>query len=104
MNSVEVFRALGDPVRLKIVKMVATAGELCVCHIVEELGMSQPAVSHHLTRLRYSGLLKARKEGQWVYYSLNLNVLEELGIDVLNDLVKAAKSALYKGACYQSDV
>ncbi|MEN6520668.1 MAG: metalloregulator ArsR/SmtB family transcription factor [Armatimonadota bacterium] len=92
MDSVEVFRALGDPVRLKIVQMVADAGELCVCHIVERLNMTQPAVSHHLTRLRYSGLLKTRKEGQWVYYSLDISILEQLGT-VLTDLVQAAKSA-----------
>jgi ArsR family transcriptional regulator len=103
MNSVEVFRALGDPVRLKIVQMVAEAGELCVCHIVEGLNMAQPAVSHHLTRLRYSGLLKARKEGQWVHYSLNYDVLEKLGIDVLNDLVRAAKSTQNESPCCRSD-
>jgi len=92
MSTIEIFRALGDPVRLKIVQMVAQAGELCVCRIVEELDMTQPAVSHHLAKLRYSRLLKARKQGQWVYYSLNYEILEKYAMNVLRELVQTASS------------
>ena len=102
MDITETFRALGDPARLKIVSMVAEAGELCVCKIVEELDMGQPAVSHHLAKLRYSGLLKARKQGQWVYYSLNVDMLENGALAFLNSLIATAKSvaaAKEEGKC-----
>lgn len=100
MDITELFRALGDPARLKIVSMVAEAGELCVCKIVEELDMGQPAVSHHLAKLRYSGLLKARKQGQWVHYSLNMDALEDGALAFLQSLVAAAKLvAAGKGKC-----
>jgi ArsR family transcriptional regulator, arsenate/arsenite/antimonite-responsive transcriptional repressor len=93
MDIAETFRALGDPARLKIVSMVAEAGELCVCKIVEDLDMmGQPAVSHHLSKLRYSGLLRARKQGQWVYYSLNVDVLEDGALAFLKSLAAAARS------------
>ena len=93
MDVAELFRALGDPVRLKIVCMLAEAGELCVCNIVDELEMHQPAVSHHLARLRYAGLLRARKQGQWVHYSLSLDILEESALAFLQQLVQTAKAA-----------
>jgi ArsR family transcriptional regulator len=94
MDVAEFFRALGDPVRLKIVCMLAESGELCVCKIVEELHtMGQPAVSHHLARLRYAGLIKPRKQGQWVHYSLNLDVLENSALAFVRQLVETAKTA-----------
>lgn len=93
MDTVEIFKALGDPARLKIVCMVAEAGDLCVCRIVEALEMGQPAVSHHLAKLKYAGVLSSRKEGQWVYYSLNTNVLAHDALSFLEDLVKAARQA-----------
>lgn len=93
MDIAEIFKALGDPARLKILSMVAESGELCVCKIVEELDMGQPAVSHHLAKLRYTGLLKSRKQGQWVHYSLNPEVLEENALSFLNALVAASKTA-----------
>ena len=71
----EVFKALSDPSRIKIVEMLAENGELCVCRIYERLDMTQPAVSHHLAILKRAGLVCARKQGQWVYYSLNREAL-----------------------------
>jgi len=54
------FRALGDPARVRIVNMLATAGgEVCGCDLTEGLGLSQPTVSHHLKKLHDSGLLDA---------------------------------------------
>jgi len=73
----QVFKALGDPVRLRIVEMLAERGEVCVCRIVEELGMLQPAVSHHMARLRAAGIVNFRKQGQWIHYSLNADALRE---------------------------
>ncbi|MDR3564057.1 MAG: metalloregulator ArsR/SmtB family transcription factor [Negativicutes bacterium] len=66
----EVFKALGDPVRLEIVKLLL-GKELCVCDILEAFTVSQPTVSHHLKVLRYAGLVNDSREGKWIYYSLN---------------------------------
>jgi ArsR family transcriptional regulator len=63
------FKALGDETRLRIVALLSHC-ELCVCHIEEALGVSQPNVSRHLAILRASGVVLDRREGNWVYYSL----------------------------------
>ncbi|MDO8137123.1 MAG: metalloregulator ArsR/SmtB family transcription factor [Candidatus Brocadiales bacterium] len=69
---VEVFKALADPTRLRILYLLAYAGkELCVCEFVDSLEEPQYNVSRHLRVLRQAGLLKERKEGRWVYYSLS---------------------------------
>lgn len=67
---IEVMKALRDPNRVKIVKMLQH-GELCVCEIQAALGVSQPTVSKHVKILEAAGLLNSRKEGLWVHYSLN---------------------------------
>ena len=66
---IEVMKALRDPNRVKIVK-VLQHGELCVCEIQEALEISQPGVSKHLKSLEDAGLLASRKQGLWVYYRL----------------------------------
>jgi ArsR family transcriptional regulator, arsenate/arsenite/antimonite-responsive transcriptional repressor len=63
------FRACSDRTRLRILHMLRN-GELCVCHIVDVLGVPQPKVSRHLAYLRKAGFVIARKEGQWTYYKL----------------------------------
>jgi ArsR family transcriptional regulator len=64
-----VFRALGDGTRLRILALLG-AGETCVCHIHEGLRLPQPKVSRHLAYLRRAGLVRTRKQGQWVHYRL----------------------------------
>ena len=66
---VDLFKALSDETRLRIVLLLSEK-ELCVCQIVEALVLSQVKVSRHLTILKYAGLVRCRKEGTWVYYSL----------------------------------
>ncbi len=61
------FRALSDHTRLRIMHMLG-GGELCVCHIVGVLGVSQPKTSRHLAYLRKAGLVECRKQGLWCYY------------------------------------
>jgi ArsR family transcriptional regulator len=63
------FKALGDETRLRIVALLSH-GELCVCHLEEALGLSQPHVSRHLAILRMAGVVEHRRHGSWVYYSL----------------------------------
>jgi len=76
-NLEDVFKALADGTRLRILSMLAENGEMCVCKIVDALGMGQPAVSHHMAALRHTGLVCHRKSGQWIYYSLNPEALRE---------------------------
>ncbi len=64
-----IFRALADQTRLRILHLLQS-GELCVCHIVSVLEVPQPTASRHLAYLRRARLVVARKEGQWMHYSL----------------------------------
>jgi len=67
---VMIFKALSDETRLRIIKLLEQ-GELCVCDITAALDMVQPKVSFHLSALKDAGLIKDRKQGKWVHYSLN---------------------------------
>jgi len=66
---VQLFQALGDPTRLRILNLLA-AGDLCVCYFVEILGDPQPKISRHLAYLRRAGVVDARREGKWIHYRL----------------------------------
>jgi len=67
---VTIFKALSDETRLRTIKLLEQ-GELCVCDITAALGMSQPKVSFHLSTLKEASLIKDRKQGKWIHYSLN---------------------------------
>ncbi|MGW3045263.1 ArsR/SmtB family transcription factor [Kitasatospora sp. NPDC001159] len=66
------FKALSDPVRLRLFSKIAShpGGEACVCDI-QDVGVSQPTVSHHLKKLREAGLLTSERRGTWVYYQVS---------------------------------
>lgn len=64
------FKALADPTRLAILEILANNGDTCVCKLCERLDMGQPAISQHLAKLKNAGLVRSRKEGQWVHYSI----------------------------------
>ena len=67
-----VFKALSDPNRVRIVNLLANArGAVCVCDFMPVLGLSQPTVSFHLSKLHKAGLLEREQRGIWAYYSLN---------------------------------
>jgi ArsR family transcriptional regulator, arsenate/arsenite/antimonite-responsive transcriptional repressor len=66
---VNVFKALSEKTRLRIVKLLEN-GELCVCDIVAAMDMIQPRVSFHLAVLKEAGLIKDRKQGKWIHYSI----------------------------------
>lgn len=74
------FQALADPVRLRVLSMLAAApkGEVCVCDFVGPLGKSQPTVSHHLKILAEAGLVHGERRGKWVWYSLDRARLTDL--------------------------
>lgn len=64
------FKALGDPVRLRLLSLIAShpGGQACVCEISSTFDVSQPTISHHLKLLRSAGLLDCERRGTWVYY------------------------------------
>lgn len=69
VGEVEVFKAVADPCRLRILKLLKE-GELCVCEIMAALKKPQSSTSHHLSILREAGLIKERRDGKWSYYRL----------------------------------
>ncbi|MYX32702.1 MULTISPECIES: metalloregulator ArsR/SmtB family transcription factor [unclassified Streptomyces] len=73
------FKALSDPVRLRLFSRVAAqpGGEACVCDI-QDVGVSQPTVSHHLRKLREAGLLVSERRASWVYYRVAPGVLPSI--------------------------
>jgi ArsR family transcriptional regulator, arsenate/arsenite/antimonite-responsive transcriptional repressor len=75
----ELFKALADPARVRIVNTLATAGEpVCACEFEPTLGLSQPTVSHHLRKLTDAGLLEREQRGKWAYFSLQRDAVEKL--------------------------
>src|SRR5258705_11302360 len=74
------FKALGDPVRLQLLSMIASApdGEVCVCDLTPAFALSGPTISHHLKSLREAGLVEAERRGTWVYYRARPAVLRQL--------------------------
>ena len=64
------FAALADPVRLRIFNLVANAGEICSCDLLEPVGKSQSTISHHTTTLADAGLIVGEKRGRWVWWSV----------------------------------
>jgi ArsR family transcriptional regulator len=75
----ELFKALADPARVRIVNLLASAGEpVCACNLNEPVGLSQPTVSHHLKKLVEAGLLDREQRGKWAYFSLRPEAVEKL--------------------------
>ena len=74
------FKALGDPTRVKLLSMIAAApdGEACICDMTEPVGLSQPTVSHHMKLLVEAGLATREQRGKWAYYRVAPEVLQAL--------------------------
>jgi ArsR family transcriptional regulator len=66
----KVFAALADPVRLRLLSLIADAGEICSCDLLEPLGKSQPTVSHHTKALADAGIIAGEKQGRWVWWRI----------------------------------
>src|SRR5947207_4569727 len=64
------FAALADPVRLRLLSLVAAAGEVCSCDLEGPLGKSQPTISHHTKALADAGLITGQKRGRWMIWSM----------------------------------
>lgn len=73
----DVFKALADPTRVRLLAYVAAAhdGTVCACHLPGELGISQPTLSHHLKKLVAAGLLEREQRGRWAHYRVEPSTL-----------------------------
>ena len=76
----QVFKALGDPVRLRLVSLIGArqGGEVCVCDLASAFDLTQPTISHHLKVLREAGIIDSERRGTWVYYRLVPAALERM--------------------------
>jgi ArsR family transcriptional regulator, arsenate/arsenite/antimonite-responsive transcriptional repressor len=75
----ELFRALGDSARVRIVNVLATSDEpVCVCNLTGPLGLSQPTVSHHMKKLLEAGLVEREQRGKWAFFTLKPEAAEKL--------------------------
>jgi len=76
----QVFKALGDPVRLRLVSLIGAhqGGEVCVCDLTAAFDLTQPTISHHLKILREAGIIDSERRGTWVYYWLVPTALERM--------------------------
>ena len=83
-------KALADETRMKIFDMLSE-GELCACKILEEFNITQPTLSYHMKIMTESGLVKGRREGIWMKYSIDSEKLQAL-IGVFNDIGKSIVS------------
>jgi len=81
------FAALSDPVRLRLLSLVAASDEVCACNLLEPLGKSQPTISHHTKALAEAGLIVGEKRGRWVYWR------------VVPERVEALRRALEPSGC-----
>ena len=72
------FAALADPVRLRLLTLIAADDEVCSCTLIEPLGKSQPTVSHHTKVLAEAGLIRGDKRGRWVWWSVVPERIEAL--------------------------
>jgi len=74
MTPVQLFKCLADDTRLQCLLLIEVHEELCVCDLTDALQVSQPKISRHLAHLRKCDLVQTRKQDQWVYYRLNLQL------------------------------
>jgi ArsR family transcriptional regulator len=93
-----IFAALADPIRLRALALIAGNGELCVCELVAALELPQPKVSRHLAVLRDAGILRDRRDAQWVLYALSPDLPEWV-----RTVVDAASAALAADAAHAED-
>ena len=102
------FQALGNDVRLRLLNLIGD-GEVCVCHLVEALGLPQPLISQHLACLRSVGIVEARREGKWMHYSIvtpphagAADVLQRTLVSIHSDKAMKAERAVLESSCCKS--
>ncbi|GAA5030414.1 metalloregulator ArsR/SmtB family transcription factor [Streptomyces siamensis] len=90
----KIFKAMGDPARLRLLSMIASraGGEVCVCDLTPAFDLSQPTISHHLKLLRQAGLIDCERRGTWVYYWVLPATLDRLSAFLTTTQTAEAKA------------
>ena len=94
----EVLKALAEPARWRIVERLAVE-ELCVCHLVEDLNIPQPLVSHHLKVLRAAGIVESERFKQWTYYRLQPAAVAAVSDDLIAVTRDATRAGTHRRPC-----
>ncbi len=97
VRAVQLFHALSDPTRLSVLRRLRF-GEQCVCNLTDALDAAQSRLSFHLKVLKDAGLVADRREGRWMYYTLNPDVLAEIA-DAVELLSSTPTAAERRAAC-----
>ncbi len=92
-----IFKALCDENRVQIFRILQN-GELCACHLLEKMHLSQPTLSHHMKILCDSGLVVGRKEGKWMHYSISAEGAK-VAMDCLKDITAVSENE--NNCCYK---
>jgi ArsR family transcriptional regulator len=81
------FKAMGDPVRLRLLSLIASheGGEACVCDVTDVFELTGPTISHHLKVLREAGLISGQRRGTWIYYRVHPEALGRLSAILVPD-------------------
>jgi len=98
LSNTALLKAFADPNRLLIIETLArnencTCGEFCACRLLENLGISQPTLSHHMKILCDCGIASGRREGKWTFYTLNHPVIDEL-LTFLRNITSASENCI----------
>ena len=96
-DNIKILKALSEINRLKIVDMLSS-GEKCACIILENFHFTQPTLSHHMTVLMESGIVKCRKEGTWIYYSLDTELCHKL-MRFINSILTSDEKCICSSNC-----
>jgi ArsR family transcriptional regulator, arsenate/arsenite/antimonite-responsive transcriptional repressor len=89
--TLEALRALAHPVRMQIVSHIAARGPVCVCHLQADLDYSQSTLSKHIGTLRRAGLLEARRDSRWVYYTVS-----DAGLDAAAGFLDDLRASMHR--------
>ena len=94
------FKALGDPVRLRLLSLIAShqGGEACVCELTGVFDLTGPTISHHLKVLREAGLIAGERRGTWIYYRVQPEALQRLSDVLVPDSTDAVPEGLPVGS------
>lgn len=88
----QVFKALGDPTRVRLLSLIATSpdGEACICDLTGPVGLSQPTVSHHMKQLSDAGLVTREQRGKWAHFRVVSSAIDDL-IGALGLIVRSPR-------------
>ncbi len=100
IRAAALFHALSDEIRLEVVSLLLP-GERCVCELMDDLGLAQSRLSWHLKTLSDAGVISGRREGRWVYYSLNADAIAEARglLDAIKPTRRALRTLSARSAC-----